>query len=49
MRAFEKYFSIGCLERSIYLWEEIDRLRKQETKIKELPERIVNTNPIGIA
>ena len=41
---FEEYFSKGCLERSIYLWEEIDKLRKLETKISELPEEIINTN-----
>lgn len=41
---FEDYFSKGCLERSIYLWEEIDKLRKLETKISELPEEIINTN-----
>lgn len=41
---YEEYFSKGCLERSIYLWEEIDKLKKIKTKIKELPEKIVNTN-----
>ena len=40
---YEKYFSKGCLERSIYLWEEIDRLKKAKTKIFELPERIAYT------
>lgn len=38
------YFSKSCLERSIYLWEEIDKLRKIKTKINELPEKIINTN-----
>lgn len=38
------YFSKGCLYRSIYLWEEIDRIRKRNTIIKELPEKIINTN-----
>ena len=37
-------FSRGCLERSLYLWEEIDSLRCCETKMFELPERIINTN-----
>ena len=41
---YEKYFSKACLERSIYLWEEIDRLKKVRTKIIELPEKIINTN-----
>lgn len=41
---FEDYFSKGCLERSIYLWEEIDKLKGRETIINELPERIINTN-----
>lgn len=40
----EKNFSIGCLDRSIHLWREIDKLRKIKTIISELPERIVNTN-----
>ncbi len=38
------YFSKSCLERSIYLWKEIDRLGRAKTKIKELPEKIINTN-----
>ena len=41
---YESYFSKACLERSIYLWEEIDKLKKLRTKIKELPEIIINTN-----
>ena len=41
---YEKYFSEGCLDRSVYLWEEIDRLKKIKTKILELPEKIVNTD-----
>ena len=41
---FEKYFSIGCLERSIYLWNDIDKVRDKKTIINELPEKIVNTN-----
>ena len=42
--AYEDYFSIGCLNRSAYLWQEIDKLKKLKTKISELPERIINTN-----
>ncbi|MEE3342727.1 MAG: hypothetical protein VZS44_01395 [Bacilli bacterium] len=41
---YEKYFSKGCLYRSTYLWEEIDKQKKTNTKISELPERIINTN-----
>ena len=41
---YENMFSRGCLERSIYLWEEIDRLKEIKTLIKDLPERIINTN-----
>ena len=38
-------FSKGCLERSIYLWNEIDKLKKENTRILDLPEKIVNTEP----
>ena len=41
---YEKAFSKGCLERSAYLWEEIDRIRNGETIIGELPEEIIYTN-----
>ena len=41
---YEDYFSKGCLERSIYLWEEIDKLKNRETMIGELPEEIIDTN-----
>lgn len=41
---YEKFFSYGCLERSVYLWEEIDKIRNIETTIDELPEAIINTN-----
>ncbi len=41
---YEDYFSDGCIERSIYLWENIDKKKNRETLISELPERIVNTN-----
>lgn len=41
----ELIFSRGCMERSIYLWNEIDKLRLDKTKISELPEKIINTNP----
>ena len=41
---FEKYFSDSCIDRSLYLWESIDKLRSDNTKIYELPERIVDTD-----
>ena len=37
-------FSKECLRRSIYLWNEIDKLRCNNTIIRELPESIINTN-----
>lgn len=40
---YEKYFSKGCLDRSIYLWEEIDKQKNEKTKISELPEKIIYT------
>ena len=40
---YENYFSRGCLERSIYLWNNIDKFKKRNTVIGELPERIINT------
>lgn len=40
---YEKEFSRGCLDRSIYLWEEIEKLKQQEILIGELPEKIINT------
>lgn len=39
-----KYFSLTCIYRSLYLWQEIERLSKREILIKELPEKINNTN-----
>lgn len=38
-------FSIKCLDRNIYLWEEIDKLRNDVTMIKDLPEKIIYTDP----
>lgn len=37
-------FSRECIDRSIYLFEDIDRKRGMETLISELPEKIVLTN-----
>ena len=38
-----KSFSEGCIKRSIMLWEEIDKLKGEKTKMSELPEKIVGT------
>ncbi len=43
-KEFEISFSKSCLERSIYLWEEIDRKRNEKTIIKDLREKIINTD-----
>ena len=40
---YVKSFSSGCIERSIVLWDQIDDLKGKKTLIKELPERIVDT------
>lgn len=37
------FFSRGCLERSLYLWEEMDNLRGDVTMMLELPEKIIYT------
>jgi len=44
-KEYEVFFSKGCLNRSIYLWQEIEKLKKAKVLIKELPERIINTEP----
>jgi len=36
-------FSKGCIERSILLWDAIDSLKEEKTKMRDLPERIVGT------
>lgn len=41
---FEDFFSKGCLERSLYLWNEIEKLKQDEFLIGELPEKIIYTN-----
>lgn len=42
-KEYANRFSKGCLERSIYLWEEIEKLKKSVILMNELPERIINT------
>lgn len=41
---YEKYFSEGCIKRSIYLWKEIEKNSNKEFLIKDLPEKIYLTN-----
>lgn len=43
-KCYEDEFSKGCLSRSIYLWEEIEKIAAKEILINSLPEKIVNTN-----
>lgn len=38
-------FSKNCINRSILLWEEIQKRTNQFIYIKDLPEQIINTNP----
>ncbi len=40
---WSKYFSQGCLKRSILLWSEIENLSKKVFKIGDLPETILGT------
>lgn len=40
---YEKYFSEGCIDRSLYLWESIDKQKNQSTMVRDLPEKIINT------
>ena len=41
---YEDIFSESCIDRSIALWKEINRLSKRNIKVSELPERIVGTD-----
>ncbi len=40
---YEKYFSESCISRSIALWQEIEKLSNQTFYIRDLPEKINNT------
>ena len=40
---YANYFSLSCINRSLALWEEIEKLSKRKILIKELPEKINNT------
>ena len=40
----EKFFSNGCIMRSMYIWKCIEENSKNKIFIKDLPEEIVNTN-----
>ena len=41
---FTNYFSYSCIQRSISLWKEIEKLSNRTILIKNLPEKINNTN-----
>lgn len=41
---FERRFSNGCIDRSLELWTEIERLSNQKVFMNDLPERINNVN-----
>ena len=43
-REYETYFSNGCSERSLDLWENIDKNKGRYSLISELPEKIINTS-----
>ena len=42
-KEYEIYFSNSCINRSILLWQEIEKLSKRKIFIKDLPEQIQNT------
>lgn len=41
---YESIFSNGCIDRSINLWAEIERLSNRKVFMRDLPERINTTN-----
>lgn len=43
-KEYANYFSQSCINRSIALWEEIERLSQRKILIGDLPEQINNTN-----
>ena len=43
-KEYEDYFSKGCLKRSIWLWNEIEKLSGKNFYISDLPEVISNTS-----
>ena len=43
-REYESEFSNGCLRRNMELWNEINKLSGRDFLIKDLPEKIINTN-----
>lgn len=43
-KEYEILFSNGCLARSMFLWKFIEDNSKRKVFIKDLPEKIVNTN-----
>lgn len=43
-KSWSKYFSNSCIDRSIYLWEEIEKLSNRKILCSELPEEIDGVN-----
>lgn len=43
-KEYERIFSRDCINRSILLWVEIEKISKKEFFIKDLPERIIYTD-----
>ena len=41
---YEKYFSEKCINRSLWLWNEIEKLSERKFYIRDLPEKINLTN-----
>lgn len=41
---YENSFSIGCLDRNIYLWRELEKIKEDKIYVCELPEKIIYTD-----
>lgn len=41
---YEDFFSNGCLLRSLYLWKKIEDNTGRRIYVRDLPEKIINTN-----
>ena len=41
-KEYETEFSLGCIDRSISLWQEMERLTKRAIRLNELPEKIAH-------
>lgn len=42
--AYEEFFSMGCVVRSLALWDRVEKLSGREILVRDLPERIQNTD-----